>query len=161
MSHFTNLVTLQKQKTHTLDEVDHRGGSRILCRWGRRPSRGRRQHTILSKFQKNCMKSRKFWAVGRGAPSPISDTGSVSDSCDILLRVIVCHSPEGREVILRPAPRPRRPCSEQPRSLWQNPVLLPRFLQHHHGSKSVVTCHCPTNLQNNKVFVSATNDMKN
>ena len=107
------------------------------------------------------MKCRKYWAVGRGAPSPISDTGSVSDSCDVLLRVIVCHSPEGREVIPRPAPRPRRPCSEQLRSLWQNPVLLPRFSQHHHGSKSVVTCRCPTNLQNNKVFVSATNDMKN
>ena len=33
---------------------------------------GGRQHTILSNFPKNCMKSRKFWAVGRararGAP---------------------------------------------------------------------------------------------
>ena len=28
---------------------------------------GGRQHTILLNFPKNCMKSRKFWAVG-GAP---------------------------------------------------------------------------------------------
>ena len=27
---------------------------------------GGRQHTILSKFPKNCMKSRKFWAMGGG-----------------------------------------------------------------------------------------------
>ena len=27
-----------------------------------------RQHTILSNFPKNCMKSRKFWAVGGRAP---------------------------------------------------------------------------------------------
>ena len=46
-----------------------RGGSRIPRRRGRRPSRGR-QHMILSKFPKNCMKSRNFWAMGgahRGA----------------------------------------------------------------------------------------------
>ena len=29
---------------------------------------GGRQHTILLNFPKNCMKSRKFWAVGGGAP---------------------------------------------------------------------------------------------
>ena len=28
--------------------------------------RGGRQHTILSKFPKNCIKLRKFWAVGGG-----------------------------------------------------------------------------------------------
>ena len=35
---------------------------------------GGRQHTILSKFPKNCMKSRKFWTVGGrepGEPSPL------------------------------------------------------------------------------------------
>ena len=30
--------------------------------------RGGRQHMILSNFLKNCMKSRKFWAVGGRAP---------------------------------------------------------------------------------------------
>ena len=40
--------------------------SRVPCRRGRRPSRRGRQHTILSNFLKNCMKSRKFWAVGGG-----------------------------------------------------------------------------------------------
>ena len=48
----------------------YRGGSRIPCRRGCRPSRGH-QHTILSNFHKNCMKSRKFWALGGrvgGAP---------------------------------------------------------------------------------------------
>ena len=29
---------------------------------------GGRQHMILPNFAKNCMKLRKFWAVGRGAP---------------------------------------------------------------------------------------------
>ena len=29
---------------------------------------GGRQHTILSNFLKNCMKSRKFWTVGGRAP---------------------------------------------------------------------------------------------
>ena len=40
----------------------HRGGSRIPCRRGCRPSGGR-QHTILSNFPENCMKLRKFWAM--------------------------------------------------------------------------------------------------
>ena len=35
---------------------------------GRRPSGGGRQHTTLSKFPKNCMKSRNFWAVGGEPP---------------------------------------------------------------------------------------------
>ena len=38
-----------------------RGGSWIPCRRGR-------QHMILSKFPKNCMKSRQFWTVGGRAP---------------------------------------------------------------------------------------------
>ena len=33
--------------------------------WG-----GGRQHTILSNFLKNCMKSRKFWTVGGRVPPP-------------------------------------------------------------------------------------------
>ena len=44
----------------------YRGGSRIPCRRGRQPSEGACQHTILSNFPKNCMKSRKFWTVGGG-----------------------------------------------------------------------------------------------
>ena len=43
-----------------------RCGSRIPCRRGRRLSGG--QHTILSNFPKNCMKSRKFWVVGGRTP---------------------------------------------------------------------------------------------
>ena len=43
-----------------------RCGSRIPCRRGVNPLGGGRQHTILSNFQKNCMKSRKFWTVGGG-----------------------------------------------------------------------------------------------
>ena len=45
-----------------------RGGSRISHRWGRQPSRGRRQHT---NFPKNCMKLRKFWSGG--APGSATD----------------------------------------------------------------------------------------
>ena len=41
-----------------------RGGSRIPRRRGRQPSRKGRQPTILPKFPKNCMKLRKFWALG-------------------------------------------------------------------------------------------------
>ena len=38
-------------------------------RRGRQPSGGR-QHTILPNFPKNCMKLRKFWAVGRAPLDP-------------------------------------------------------------------------------------------
>ena len=41
------------------------GGSGISRGRGRRPSRGR-QHMILPNFAKDCMKYRKFWAVGGG-----------------------------------------------------------------------------------------------
>ena len=34
---------------------------------GADPPSGGRQHTILSNFPKNCMKSRKFWTIGEGA----------------------------------------------------------------------------------------------
>ena len=47
--------------------VHYRGGSRIPCRRGRRAAGGR-QHTILSNFLENCMKSRKFWAAGGHTP---------------------------------------------------------------------------------------------
>ena len=40
-----------------------RGGSRIPQRRGANPPGGR-QHMILPNFAKNCMKLRKFWAVG-------------------------------------------------------------------------------------------------
>ena len=59
--------------------IGNRGGSRIPCRRGCRPSRGH-QHTILSNFPKNCMKSRKFWAVGGralGAPPWIRHLGMI------------------------------------------------------------------------------------
>ena len=43
-----------------------RGGSRIPHRRERQPSRRGRQPMILPKFSKNCMKLRKFWALGEG-----------------------------------------------------------------------------------------------
>ena len=45
-----------------------RGRSRIPRRRGRQPSRRGCQHTIFPNFPKNCMKMRKFWAVGARAP---------------------------------------------------------------------------------------------
>ena len=59
---YTKLALLLPYKT--------RGGSRIPCRSGADPLGGR-LHTILSNFPKNCMKLRKFWAVGgRGGRAP-------------------------------------------------------------------------------------------
>ena len=37
---------------------------------GADPQGSGRQHTILSNFPKNCMKLRKFWAVGGGGREP-------------------------------------------------------------------------------------------
>ena len=45
--------------------VHYSGGSRISPRWGRQLARGR-QHTILPKFPKNCMKLKEF-GLGGGA----------------------------------------------------------------------------------------------
>ena len=50
---------------YLINTSELRGGSRIPRRRGRQPSRGR-QHMILPNFVKNCMKLRKFWAVGGG-----------------------------------------------------------------------------------------------
>ena len=47
------------------------GGADPLEGGGARGAMGGRQHTILSNFPKNCLKSRKFWAVEgmrQGAP---------------------------------------------------------------------------------------------
>ena len=56
---FNVLVRMKWTNQHS------RGGSRIPHRRGRQPSGGRSQHT---NFPKNCMKLRKFWSVGGGAP---------------------------------------------------------------------------------------------
>ena len=60
---FMRIILSQRFSGYTFPESHGRGGSRIPSRRGRQPARGR-QHMILSKFPKNCMKLRKFWAVG-------------------------------------------------------------------------------------------------
>ena len=45
------------------------GGSRIFPRRGRQLHRGVRQHTILPKFPKNCMKLKEFGPGGGARPS--------------------------------------------------------------------------------------------
>ena len=46
---------------------------------------GGRQHMILPNFAKNCMKFRKFWAVGGGAPKSATGLWTISSNRDVPL----------------------------------------------------------------------------
>ena len=81
-----------------------RDGSRIPRRRGRQPSGRGCQHTILPNFPKNCMKMRKFWAVG------VARAGSTPLPLDPPLPLPRASHPS-------PDPEPDTPWTQRQRSL--------------------------------------------
>ena len=61
-------ISPSKCQNYCQNYATYSGGSRIFP--GGAPTPGGGRDTILLNFPKNCMKSRKIWSLGGGAPPP-------------------------------------------------------------------------------------------